>query len=211
LLEQAEVDFAADRLTRPSGANAYARYRQVLELAPDHPVAREGLRRLGHRYLDLAAGALERGRRDQAQAYLEQAERFVPDVPELGELRERVAAARPRVEPRPEPPAEPEVVPQCLQACEAAFAGCREAAHAAGGVDACMAQRRAQCGVELDACRSDAQKLFLWGQVGTDSACAGEHHQCIERAAAECETIGQTGLQACEAEAEQCRRRCLGE
>ena len=174
-------------------------------MAPGHPAALEGLHRLGLRYLDLAAGALERGQRDQARAYLDQAQRFVPDAPELAGLREHAAAPRP--EPEPEP--ERELMQQCLRGCDADLASCREEAQAAGGMGACMAQRREQCEAELIDCKGDTQRLMLWGQTSTESACNGEHHQCMKRAEAECEHAGQAPIRACEARAEDCRQGCL--
>jgi hypothetical protein len=208
LLEQAEADFRADRLTRPPGANAQLRYLEVLELAPEHPAALAGLRRLGYRYLELAAVALERGRRDQARAYLDQAQRFVPGEPELAELRERAAAPPRETERGPEPAPDLELRQQCLQACDGAFAACREEAQAAADVESCMRERRRRCEAELSACKGDAQKLFVWGQIATESACNGEYHQCMQRAEGECEHAGQAALEACEVEAGECRRQC---
>jgi hypothetical protein len=201
LLEQAEADLRANRLTRPAEANAFSRYQEVLELAPGHPAALEGLQHLGHRYLELAAGALERGQRDQAHAYLDQAQRFVPDAPELAGLRERAAV--------PQPAPEPEWMQQCLRECDARLAACRAEAQASGGVEACMAQRREHCEAQLDECKGDAQKLMLWGQVSTESACNGEYHHCMQRAEAACEQAGQDPIRACEARAEDCRQGCL--
>lgn len=203
LLQQAAADFEANRLTRPAGANAYLRYQEVLELSPDHPEALEGLRRLGYRYLELAAGALDQGRRDQASAYLEQAGRFIPDEPELAVLRERVVTPSPVTGP------DPGIRQQCLQGCETALMACREEWQATNPVEACMAEHRQRCEDAFDACKSDPQKLFVLGELSTESACIGEHQQCTKRGEAECGQRQEVHMEGCEREAENCHRRCL--
>lgn len=202
LLEQAAADFEADRLTRPTGANAYLRYQEILELAPGHPGALEGLRRLGYRYLELTAGALDRGRRDQANAYLDQAERFIPDEPELALLRRRLA------EP-PHPAAEdPEQHGRCLEACETGLAPCREEAESRASIEACLAGHRERCEMAFLECKNDPQRLAIWGALSTESACAGEFQQCMRPGEAACGEALEAALQACGAEAEDCRRGC---
>lgn len=206
LLVQAAADFEANRLTRPAGANAYLRYQQILELAPGHPEALEGLRRLGHRYVDLASLALEGGRRDQAHAYLDQAERFIPAAPELAELR-GLLASPPAPPPAAEDPARRE---RCLEACEARLAACREKTETESGdrVQTCLHELRERCEIQYDECSNDPQRLLIWGAVATGSACAGEHQRCMRAGEAACHEALKRSLSDCEAQAEECRRAC---
>jgi len=61
LLEIAEAHMSIQRLTAPPGSNAYAAYREVLQVHPDNSAARAGLKRIADRYLLMAKERLESG------------------------------------------------------------------------------------------------------------------------------------------------------
>lgn len=60
LLSKAERALAEDRLTEPSGDNAVAYAQEVLDLAPEHPVAQRILRDVVSRYAVFEEAALDR-------------------------------------------------------------------------------------------------------------------------------------------------------
>ncbi len=60
LLKQAEVAFAAGRITRPEGDSALDFYREHLEQFPDHPEAMEGIDRVTRYLVNEAEAALRR-------------------------------------------------------------------------------------------------------------------------------------------------------
>lgn len=65
LLQRAEQQLADLRLTLPADDNAYQSYQQVLELAPAHPLAREGLQRIAAQYARLARAQQDPDKRRQ--------------------------------------------------------------------------------------------------------------------------------------------------
>jgi hypothetical protein len=218
LLEQAEVDIAAWRLTRPPGNNAYERYQRVLELDPDNQPARAGLGRVGKAYLELARRRLEEGALAEVERYLGEAERFIPASPELGELNaaleerrraEEAMAAERRGrsdarEGRPGAARE-----ECLAACERADARCRERlAPSSADHQACREAGLERCEREHQRCQRDPQRLFIEGPVGTRAACAGEWQNCVKRVTEECGPEQRATPQHCEAELAACVAAC---
>jgi tetratricopeptide (TPR) repeat protein len=87
LLEQAQEDLRALRLTTPAGNNALERYRAVLDLDPANAAAREGLGRIVDRYRGLVDDALKKRRMERAARFLERAAG-------VGAAQERVQATR---------------------------------------------------------------------------------------------------------------------
>lgn len=73
LLEHAEADIAAQRLTMPPGNNAWERFKAVLFLDPNNTTARQGLLRVVSRYIALAKRADAAGKTDRAAIYLNRA------------------------------------------------------------------------------------------------------------------------------------------
>lgn len=105
LLAKAERALTEDRLTVPSGDNAVAYAQEVLDLAPEHPVAQRILREVVSRYAVIAEAALDRveavKRQELAKANTfrargeQVAERHgLPDE-RLHRLDERIAASDP--------------------------------------------------------------------------------------------------------------------
>lgn len=79
LLDRAERAIADDHLTYPSSGSALALFDRVRILDPDNEQARRGLERIVERYLELATGAAERRRFDDARALLDRAYIVDPD------------------------------------------------------------------------------------------------------------------------------------
>ena len=87
LLEIAEAHFMVQRYTDPPGGNAWAAYKQVLEIHPGNAEALRGLDRIATRYLELARAARQAGKLDKARAYVEAGLRVKPGHPDLMVLR----------------------------------------------------------------------------------------------------------------------------
>ena len=70
LLRSARLALAEKRLTVPEGNNATYYYRQVLKIDPNNREAKQGFRRVGSAYGDLAEVAMEEQRLERAKRYL---------------------------------------------------------------------------------------------------------------------------------------------
>ena len=90
LLDAAERALADDRLLTPEGDNAYHYFRQALDMAPDHPLARRGFERIVESYLALASRAIERERWASARSMLDRARIVDGDHPGIATLRRQV-------------------------------------------------------------------------------------------------------------------------
>lgn len=97
-LARAEQAMSELRLTTPEADSAMFHFQQVLSLDPDNEVAREGVRRIVERYVELAESAAASGNRSQAATYLERATSISPNDPEVIAARARLAAAPPAAE-----------------------------------------------------------------------------------------------------------------
>lgn len=89
LLERADADLVASRLTTPPGDNAWARFKTVLKRDPHNNRARQGLQRIVARYSELAKSAKAIGKPGQAAIYLSRARAvlFGFQMTDLAELR----------------------------------------------------------------------------------------------------------------------------
>jgi hypothetical protein len=92
LLAAAAKDVAELRLTTPRGNNAVEKYQSVLALDPDNDAARQGLRTVSDRYVDLAGTALGRNQFAAARRYLELAQSIAPDNANVQALRRELEA-----------------------------------------------------------------------------------------------------------------------
>lgn len=90
LLDAAQQALADDRLTTPAEHSAYGYYRQILDLAPAHPVASQGLERIVERYIALARRAIEYERWPSAQTLLQRASLVDDAHPGIEPLRRQV-------------------------------------------------------------------------------------------------------------------------
>ena len=94
LLDAAEDDLKARRLTSPAGNNAWDRYQQVLELQPTNEDAIKGMERVIESYMELFGSALEQEDFDKADTYLGRIRELHPDSPVLEEGAKRIGAAK---------------------------------------------------------------------------------------------------------------------
>jgi len=73
LLSNAKLALSENQLMSPASDNAYDRYRQVLALDPTNQKAKDGLRAVADRYLNLLDSAAGRGKLVEAQTFLARA------------------------------------------------------------------------------------------------------------------------------------------
>ena len=95
LLKKARVAVDEKRLMTPENDSALYYYELVLAIDPWNDEARSGRRALGREYIALAERAWKLGNRARAAEYLDRAELFVPNTPELDLARRRLAAPAP--------------------------------------------------------------------------------------------------------------------
>ena len=94
LLRGAQDALAEDRLRRPPGENAFAKYQSVLALDPDNEAAKQGLAKVAGRYLALARAALSGGDPEKAAHYLEEAVEVDSRHPGLASVQAELARAQ---------------------------------------------------------------------------------------------------------------------
>ena len=90
LLWLAEAALAADQLLTPESNSAAYWYREVLDLAPDHPQALRGLERVVERYIVLARRAMDGERWSSARTMLDRASVVDAKHPGIDPLRQQV-------------------------------------------------------------------------------------------------------------------------
>ena len=212
LIDAAEVDIAELRLTRPTGNNAYERFRRVLELEPHNRAATEGLMAITERYRGLVEDALDRGALDDAQRHLASARAIDPGAVWLRPLqheidRRRQIAARPPTKPGPATGNGAQRA-SCLADCERGQQACHAAIMPQTETD-CLSNSEIACEDRYRSCVSDTSKLFM-GRVSLESECAGVHIQCSKAAARECSAAPQFAEQHCDAAFDRCTNDCPG-
>jgi serine/threonine-protein kinase PpkA len=94
LLNSAERDLTAMRLTSPKGNNAAQKYRNVLALEPQNAEALKGLAKIVGKYIMLSDEAISTLSYDQAERYLNSAMQFNLKTDLIEQARKRVRAAR---------------------------------------------------------------------------------------------------------------------
>lgn len=94
LLAAAELAFADLRLTLPDGNCAHYYFSEVLAIEPDNAHARNGIRRIGDRYADLADNALGRERENQAARLVQRGRGVDAQNPRLIGIEQQIARAR---------------------------------------------------------------------------------------------------------------------
>ncbi|ROS01522.1 hypothetical protein EDC56_1964 [Sinobacterium caligoides] len=78
-LAEAEMALVSNRLMRPKEDNAYSRYREILDIAPDNADAKIGVKRISRRYLVLAKEAFDHGSYARAEDFLARSKALQPD------------------------------------------------------------------------------------------------------------------------------------
>lgn len=94
LLDLADADLKADRLSAPRGENALERYQAVLDRDPGNERARAGIDAVAARYAELARGSLGRGELDRAERYIERGRALRPALASWPPLRADLDDAR---------------------------------------------------------------------------------------------------------------------
>lgn len=90
LLNKANSALAADRLDAPSGDNAWDYYRLVLAADPKNKKAKDGIRRIADRFVQLVDESLSGGNVAQAKKFLSAGERVSPGYPPLADAATRI-------------------------------------------------------------------------------------------------------------------------
>lgn len=84
----------ADRLMTPAEDSAYHYFSRALAFEPDNTVARDGMREIALRYLQLADTASRQGQFDNAETFLRRAESVDDKLPAIASARQTLATAR---------------------------------------------------------------------------------------------------------------------
>ncbi len=90
LLNNAKLAVSENRLMSPAGDNAYDRYQRVLSLDRNNAKAKDGLRAVSDRYLDLASASVSGGNIVQARNYLANARKADSSHPDLAAAEARL-------------------------------------------------------------------------------------------------------------------------
>ena len=113
LLDLAQRRLGADMLTTPASDSAADYFRRVLALDAGSAAAKEGIERIGDRYVVLISKAIDTGIFDRARRLLGSLEVLLPEHPQIASLRdgieagEKVAAAAKNAKPTHAGVAEP--------------------------------------------------------------------------------------------------------
>ena len=94
LLAEARANLARDRLTTPSGANAFERFQAVLARDPTNAEATNGLQAIVARYVALARRVAHDGHFEKAESFLQRAERIGVGTDTLLAARQQLAEMR---------------------------------------------------------------------------------------------------------------------
>lgn len=90
LLEAADIHFAVNRVTSPLGSNAFDAYQQVLEIDPNNPQARAGLRKIADYYEKLARASWKNGDVRQARELIDAGLKVQAQHPGLNDLLDEI-------------------------------------------------------------------------------------------------------------------------
>lgn len=90
LITKGNSALAADRLDAPAGDNAWDYYRLALAADPKNKKAKDGIKRIADRFVQLIDQALAGGNIAQAKKYLAAGERVAPNYPPLADAATRI-------------------------------------------------------------------------------------------------------------------------
>jgi predicted Ser/Thr protein kinase len=107
LIAKGNEALAADQLDKPVGSSAYDYFRQALAVESANRKAKDGMRRIVDRFIQLIDQALAAGDIPLAKQHLASAERIMADYPPLADAATRIIAAAAPPPPPPPPPPEP--------------------------------------------------------------------------------------------------------
>jgi serine/threonine protein kinase/tetratricopeptide (TPR) repeat protein len=78
LFEQAQAQWASDKLMKPAGDNAYETYQEILEMAPNNAQAKAGLLKIAEHYQHLARVAQQKGNLEESFQRVQQGLQVMP-------------------------------------------------------------------------------------------------------------------------------------
>ena len=90
LLQQAQTNIKAFRLTTPAQSNAHANYLTVLQIDPDNTAAKKGIESIVSLYVDMVMQALQRYDFEKGKRYLNRAISISAEQAPLLELQQQV-------------------------------------------------------------------------------------------------------------------------
>ena len=91
LLRNAKLALSENQLMSPANDNAYDRFRRVLALDPANTQAKDGLRAVADRYLNLTESAARKGNIEQAQTFLARARKADSTHPGIASVESRLS------------------------------------------------------------------------------------------------------------------------
>lgn len=92
LLQEAEEALIQERLTEPKGNNAYGKYRHVLRLSPDNPIALAGIEQIVSRYLRQSNEYIDENNLERAKLLAERARYVDGESARVLQLEHRINA-----------------------------------------------------------------------------------------------------------------------
>lgn len=93
-LAKASKSLSENRLQSPEGNNAHYYYQQVLSIASQNLEAKQGLNKIGHKYLQLANNAVSANKLSAAQKYLANAKQYLGNHTQVATIENRIAEAQ---------------------------------------------------------------------------------------------------------------------
>lgn len=94
LLDLAQEDIKALRLTSPKDNNAFDKYLSILKLDPANEQAKAGIKSIADKYIALAYSAIRKNKLDQAESYINRALVITPETDEITAAKESLAKKR---------------------------------------------------------------------------------------------------------------------
>jgi len=93
LMAEADAAIGQRQLTRPEGQSALDKYNEILELDPDNPEAKNGIRKIATTYVVMAREAADQREFRRARGFLAQAREIAADAAGLDSAEKSIASA----------------------------------------------------------------------------------------------------------------------
>jgi len=230
LINSANKDIKALRLTSPRGNNAVEKFSMILELEPEHPGAREGIVRVAEKYVSLAHTAFTKGQLEKAEQLLEQAQSLDPANKDVRNMQREItqimqrehqdeiqrqehqqAALKARREKEAEDRRLEEIqankrIQSCFDDCQQQHQACNYQLESVN--ENCVSKIEAECEKVHQACLGDPQTAMTWGDLGAESECLGRWNQCKRESSQQCAEGEINFLATCESEHAACKNTC---
>lgn len=233
LLIGASRDVSAFRLTSPASNNAVEKYKEILELEPDHPAALEGIKIVAGKYMGLARSALTKGQLEKADIHLGKARYLFPTITGAENLQENIASERRQSnkqqqaeyarEAQRKAQREAQIarerdaerlaqqeqarIKSCRNDCDNEFHACQKKQKTTPANN-CGEKANAECKEAHEACLNDPQVYILWGEFGTEAECNGRWQQCIDKQTQHCKEQASPEISGCGPAFTSCKSSC---